>query len=174
MSILKTISYKTRQNKIYYDMEIFSNFTVNLFSYISNALFGASVIILIYVFIVYKTQKVVKILLPIEENELIKAFICTAFVLKAFKICYTLWKQINVDIFFIDWERPRIFENTILGTTKSHLDTPSMCSSVSFFFLIIYLLIVHCSSPERVGRNWAGFLIKLRDKGIWNGIGMRL
>lgn len=133
ISILKTISYKTRQNKIYYDMEIFLNFLANLFSYISNALFVASVIILIYVFIVYKTQKIVHILLPIEERELVHVFICIAFVLKALKIVYTLWIQINIDIFFIDWERPRIFENTILGTTKSHLDTPSMCSSVSFY-----------------------------------------
>lgn len=133
ISILKTISYKTRQNKIYYDMEIFLNFMANLFSYISNALFVASVIILIYVFIVYKTQKIVHILLPIEERELVHVFICIAFVLKALKIVYTLWIQINIDIFFIDWERPRIFENTILGTTKSHLDTPSMCSSVSFY-----------------------------------------
>lgn len=135
MSILKTISYKTRQNKIYYDMEIFMNFVVNLFSYISNALFASSVIILLYVFTVYKTQQIVNILLPIEEKDLVHVFICTAFILKAIKICYTLWIQINIDIFFIDWERPRIFENTILGTTKSHLDTPSMCSSVSFNFL---------------------------------------
>lgn len=114
-------------------MEIFLNFLANLFSYISNALFVASVIILIYVFIVYKTQTIVHILLPIEERELVHVFICIAFVLKALKIVYTLWIQINIDIFFIDWERPRIFENTILGTTKSHLDTPSMCSSVSFY-----------------------------------------
>lgn len=119
-------------------MEIFVNFIVNLFSYISNALFAASVIILIYVFILYKTQKIVHILLPIEEKELVHVFICIAFVLKAFKIFYTLWNQINIDIFFIDWERPRIFDNTILGTTKSHLDTPSMCSSVSFFLLNYY------------------------------------
>lgn len=140
MSILKTVSYKTRQNKTYYDMEIFLNFIVNLFSYISNALFTASVIILLYVFIVYKTQKIVHILLPIEEKELVHVFICIALILKVFKICYTLWIQINIDIFFIDWERPRIFENTILGTTKSHLDTPSMCSSVSILFKTYYIV----------------------------------
>lgn len=42
-----------------------------------------------------------------------------------------VWQQCNIDVFFIDWERPKIFDNHL--TTKNNLDTPSISSGVSIF-----------------------------------------
>lgn len=47
------------------------------------------------------------------------------------KFGHHLMQQINCDIFFIDWERPRVFEHQITLKSTNNLDTPSICSSVS-------------------------------------------
>lgn len=54
-----------------------------------------------------------------------------AFGFQSVKFAYVLAQQIHCDIFFIDWERPRVFEHQITLKPTNNLDTPSICSSVS-------------------------------------------
>uniref|UniRef100_A0A336LUV8 CSON013682 protein n=1 Tax=Culicoides sonorensis TaxID=179676 RepID=A0A336LUV8_CULSO len=127
MAIFQTVCYKIRQNKIFYDIEIFSNFLIFLCSTIANALFLVVIIISIYVLCSYKSQQNVKILLPIAEQEALEVFIYAAVVFKFVKILRHFWLQVNVDIFFIDWERPKVFEST----SRNYFDTPSIASGVT-------------------------------------------
>lgn len=85
MAIFQTVCYKIRQNKIFYDMEIFSNFLIFLCSTIANALFLVVIIISINVLSTYKSQQKVKILLPIAEQEALEVFIYAAV---AFKVVF--------------------------------------------------------------------------------------
>lgn len=56
------------------------------------------------------------------------------FFLQAIKFGNVLSEQIYCDIFFIDWERPRVFEHQITLKPTNNLDTPSICSSVCCAF----------------------------------------
>lgn len=50
---------------------------------------------------------------------------------QAVKFGQHIGQQIDCDIFFIDWERPKVFEHQITLKSTNNLDTPSICSSVS-------------------------------------------
>ncbi|EDS39735.1 conserved hypothetical protein [Culex quinquefasciatus] len=110
MTLFQTFCHKLRQNKLYYDMEIFANFVVYLCSNVATALLAVTVIMALHVFVTYKTQQNVKMLLPLLK--LLRAFALLA----------------GIDIFFIDWERPKILD---IGMQRTHLDTPSITSSAT-------------------------------------------
>lgn len=131
-AMIRAMSYKIRQNKMDYDFEIFGYFFVQLCSNIATSLFVVAIILSAMIFWVYKSQTVVTLLMPVNEKSLIEIFITIAFVLKLFRIIEMIYNISNIDIFFIDWERPKLFENHAqmnFGYTKNTLDTPSMCSS---------------------------------------------
>lgn len=129
---IRAMSYKIRQNKLDYDFEIFGYFLIQICSILSTSLFLIATILSLAIFWIYKSQSVVTILLPVYEKNLIDIFITISFVLKCFKMFEMVYHISNIDIFFIDWERPKIFENHAqmnFGYNKNTLDTPSMCSS---------------------------------------------
>lgn len=65
------------------------------------------------------------------------------------------WQQVHCDIFFIDWERPRVFEHHIsLRTVMGGMDTPSITSSVS----------VHLNSLKQMTLDRHNFCIFLQSK----------
>ena len=127
IALFQTYCYKIRQGKIYYDMEIFFNFLVYLISNVGTALLAIVTIITLNAFFLFKTQEELKLMMPIEEQ--IDVFIYLAFIFKFLKLLRVFWLQKNIDIFFIDWERPKIFD-TGIGLHRSHfLDTPSIASN---------------------------------------------
>ena len=67
--------------------------------------FGLSVQWLVF----FKKQNIVYRLLPTESQEqnLFVDLLIVAFVFKSLDLIHMFWTQISVDIFFIDWERPR-------------------------------------------------------------------
>lgn len=152
MAIFQTFSYKRRKQQNDVDSMLLLRFAVNFCSTIGTILFGTATFLTIYIYFVYKTQNVVKVLPPFGELGLIKVFFILAFILKvshcipnyiiisastkmiknlqAIKFGHHLSQQIDCDIFFIDWERPRVFEHQITLKSTNNLDTPSICSSV--------------------------------------------
>ena len=67
-------------------------------------------ILSMYCLIFFKMQETAFFLLPernSEEVDLLITFIVIAFVGKLLDILYMVWRQTNIDIFFIDWEKPR-------------------------------------------------------------------
>ena len=148
LALFETYSYKSRQQKLLFDSEIFTKFLIFLCSNVANALFAVATILTLHIFCLQKSQTTVKILPPIKEQDMIEIFFISAFILKvaslyaplrislklfpcfqSIKLIQHLWSQINCDVFFIDWERPRIFEQQItLRPLTSNLDTPSISS----------------------------------------------
>lgn len=142
-SLFRAHCYKTRQQRPLYDIDVFSKFVVFLSSNVANALFLYATFISIFVLIMIRSQTVVKMLLPIEDQGIIEIFIYVAvalkvkfywvqintngsFIFKTITIIHMIWQQSHVDIFLIDWERPKVFDHH----PRNHLDTPSISSSV--------------------------------------------
>ncbi|XP_053690922.1 meckelin [Sabethes cyaneus] len=131
MTLFQTFCHKLRQNKMFYDMEIFVNFIVYLCSNVGTALLGVTVIVALHVFVTYKTQETVKILLPAEVQGALEVFVYLAFSFKLLKLVRIFIQISGIDIFFIDWERPKILDNG-LGNQRSHLlDTTSVTSNTT-------------------------------------------
>lgn len=142
MSLLQTYFYKVRQQKMEFDFPILFTFALNLISTTSTAFFGFVIVFTIYVFFVYKSQsQVVEILMPLQQHEqnLIETFIYVALSFKTIKLFKMFYDLATVDIFFIDWERPK-FSNgdNFQSFNKAHLmqqsasspGTPSITSSL--------------------------------------------
>lgn len=113
------------------DASILLKFVIFLCSSIGNVLFGLAVILNLYIYYVFKTQNVVRVLPPFDELTTIKVFYVLALFCKFVKLGHILHRQISSDLFFVDWERPRVFEHQITLKPTNNLDTPSVCSSVS-------------------------------------------
>lgn len=127
LSVAETLSYKIREGKQFFDWDILLRFLIQFTSKIANTLFLVACGIAVYIHIVYKTQNTVKILLPDVIEREIRYFLAVALCLKSFKLIQHLHTMANIDIFFVDCERPKLGENYL--ATKNHLETPSSVGS---------------------------------------------
>lgn len=50
------------------------------------------------------------------------------FAFQVLSLVQVLWQQCNIDIFFIDWERPRVYDHHI--AMRNNIETPSISSGV--------------------------------------------
>lgn len=94
ISLFRAYGYKTRQQRQLYDIDIFFQFVVFLTSNVANALFVYATFISVYALIIIRTQSVVKILLPIDEQGIVEIFIYVAVALKVkfkFQLLYVLF-----------------------------------------------------------------------------------
>ncbi|XP_046748250.1 meckelin [Diprion similis] len=65
-----------------------------------------------HMFIFYKGQTVMHVLLPSEANEEnVRIFVIVAFSLKLVEIMGLIYQIRNIDMFFIDWEQPRSIQS---------------------------------------------------------------
>ncbi|XP_058120267.1 meckelin [Anopheles ziemanni] len=131
MTVFQSYCYKLRQSKEYYDMEIFWNFLIYLGSYLGTAFLVVTAIIVLHVLFIYKTQSTIHLLLPLEVQNVVEVFIYVGFSLKLIKLIRVFFYMANVDIFFIDWERPKIFDIGTMSQRVHQLDTPSIASSTN-------------------------------------------
>ncbi|XP_053680358.1 meckelin [Anopheles nili] len=131
MAVFQTYCYKLRQSKQYYDMEIFWNFCIFLGSYLGAVFLIVSGTIVLHAFCIFKTQSTIHLLPPLEAQNVVEVFIYVAFALKIVKLIRVFFCMANVDIFFIDWERPKIFDIGNMGQRLHQLDTPSIASSTN-------------------------------------------
>ena len=63
-----------------------------------------------YCYLSVKGQSNIKFLLPQDDNSMITAFkalLIYCFLGKLFHVLMLIWDQCNVDVFFIDWEKPK-------------------------------------------------------------------
>lgn len=82
LTLFETYCYKTRQQRLTYDLDIFIKFVIYLCGNVSNALFGCTIILSVYVLIVQRTQRVIRIMLPLQEQNVLDIFTFVAISLK--------------------------------------------------------------------------------------------
>ncbi|XP_037640289.1 meckelin isoform X2 [Sebastes umbrosus] len=107
-SLLKTVSWKRRVNSSNVDVGSMLRFLLFYAGDLANVFFAVTVGTGLYWLIFYKAQQFVSVLLPLPaQEEQFVTYIGCAFALKAIQFLHKLVLQVSVDVFFIDWERPR-------------------------------------------------------------------
>ncbi|XP_053468126.1 meckelin [Ictalurus furcatus] len=107
-TLLKTASWKRRIASPLIDIQTILKFLLFYAGDLANVFFFITVGTGLYWLILYKAQQFVSVLLPLPAQEdSFVIYVGCAFALKAVQFLHELWLQMSVDIFFIDWERPR-------------------------------------------------------------------
>ncbi|XP_059196221.1 meckelin [Centropristis striata] len=107
-SLLKTVSWKRRIASPLIDAETMMKFMLFYAGDLANVFFAVTVGTGLYWLIFYKAQQFVSVLLPLPaQEEQFVTYIGCAFALKSVQFLHKLILQVSIDIFFIDWERPR-------------------------------------------------------------------
>ncbi|XP_069076570.1 meckelin isoform X1 [Pleurodeles waltl] len=107
-SLLKTVCWKRRIGSPLIDLQAVIQFLIFYAGDLADVFFIVTVGTGLYWLIFFKAQQYVFVLLPLPDDE--KSFVTyvsCAFVLKAIHFVHKLISQLSVDIFFIDWERPK-------------------------------------------------------------------
>ncbi|XP_050986760.1 meckelin isoform X1 [Labeo rohita] len=130
-SLLKTASWKRRIASPLIDLQTIMKFLVFYAGDLANVFFIITVGTGLYWLIFFKAQLFVSVLLPLPaQEERFIVYVGCAFALKIVQFLHKLFVQLTVDIFFIDWERPR-------GKASKHVEgsaeTKSQASPVSIW-----------------------------------------
>ncbi|KAM4688916.1 meckelin [Discoglossus pictus] len=107
-TLLKTAAWKRRIGSQFIDLQTVIQFLIFYAGVLANVFFAVTVGTGLYWLILFKGQQYVSVLLPlpIEEKNFVTYVVC-AFGLKAIEFLHKLITQLTIDIFFIDWERPK-------------------------------------------------------------------
>ncbi|KAM7074946.1 meckelin isoform 4-T5 [Molossus nigricans] len=107
-SLLKTAGWKRRIGSPMIDLQTVMKFLVYYAGDLANVFVIITVGTGLYWLIFFKAQKSVSVLLPMPaQEERFVTYVGCAFALKALQFLHKLISQITIDIFFIDWERPK-------------------------------------------------------------------
>ncbi|XP_077023319.1 meckelin isoform X2 [Tamandua tetradactyla] len=108
LSLLKTAGWKRRIGSPMIDLQTVMKFLVYYAGDLANVFFIITVGTGFYWLIFFKAQKSVSVLLPMpNQEESFVTYVGCAFAMKALQFLHKLISQITIDIFFIDWERPK-------------------------------------------------------------------
>ncbi|CAH2285567.1 meckelin isoform X1 [Pelobates cultripes] len=107
-SILKTAAWKRRIGSPFVDLTTVIHFLIFYAGALANVFIAVTVGSAFYWLILFKGQQYVSVFLPLPvEEENFVTYVGCAFGLKALHFLYKLVSQLSIDIFFIDWERPK-------------------------------------------------------------------
>ncbi|XP_060756170.1 meckelin isoform X1 [Neoarius graeffei] len=135
-SLLKTASWKRRIASPLIDVQTVLKFLVFYAGDLANVFFFITVGTGLYWLIFYKAQQYVSVLLPLPaQEESFVIYVGCAFALKAVQFLHELWLQMSVDIFFIDWERPRSSKSSksVEGCGEGRTPTPTVSIWRTYF-----------------------------------------
>ncbi|XP_053182760.1 meckelin [Scomber japonicus] len=128
-SLLKTVSWKRRIASQLIDVETMLKFLLFYAGDLANVFFAVTVGTGLYWLIFYKAQQYVSVLLPLPaQEEQFVTYVGCAFALKAVQFLHKLFLQLTVDVFFIDWERPRSKASKTMQATSEVKRDPSPVS----------------------------------------------
>ncbi|KAM7383519.1 hypothetical protein PAMP_003165 [Pampus punctatissimus] len=135
-SLLKTVSWKRRIASPLIDAETMLKFLLFYAGDLANVFFAVTVGTGLYWLIFYKAQQFVSVLLPLPaQEEQFVTYIGCAFALKAIQFLHKLILQLSVDVFFIDWERPRSKASRTVQATGELKRDPSPVSIWRTYFV---------------------------------------
>nr|CAD7394278.1 unnamed protein product [Timema cristinae] len=130
---IETWSYSRRSGKIGIDLLSLGQLALFSCGNLANVFFLVVACASIHVLFFYKGQSVVHVLLPSAAQEtLIKNYVIAAFSLKIVEVVYMIWHQVSVEIFLIDWERPRA-KSSIAHPQSHKIDQNSVDQPVSIW-----------------------------------------
>ncbi|XP_040290242.1 meckelin [Bufo bufo] len=126
-SLLKTAAWKRRIGSQVIDLQTVTQFLILYAGVLANVFFVVTVGTGLYWLLLFKGQQHVSVLLPLpnDEKDFI-TYVSCAFALKALQFLHTLFSQLSIQIFFIDWERPKNKPLKSEGAEKSSISPVSI------------------------------------------------
>ncbi|NXS10081.1 MKS3 protein, partial [Neodrepanis coruscans] len=130
-SLLKTAGWKRRTGSSIIDLQTVFKFLLFYAGDLANVFFIITVGTGIYWLVFFKAQQYVSVLLPLpSQEEDFVTYVACAFSLKALQFLQLLVSQLTIDIFFIDWERPK---GKVLKAVEGEGVTKSAAAPVSIW-----------------------------------------
>ncbi|GFR21022.1 hypothetical protein TNCT_281801, partial [Trichonephila clavata] len=124
-SILQTYSWFRRSGKHAVDLVTLGKFLVFMSGNLSTVFFIVMFFTCLYWFSFFKRQDVIYTVLPTQvQEDFLSVYIGIAFALKAVHLIHILFVQCSIDIFYIDWERPRVRASSVsarVATTSKNV-----------------------------------------------------
>ncbi|XP_061931149.1 meckelin isoform X3 [Apis cerana] len=112
LSGIKTWNYIKQHHTSSINIFVVIWFFIYTMSTIGNIIILCLIILCLYLFMFYKGKTIPCIFFPEDVNEkMIKTFTVIAFFSKFIEILGFICQYWNIDIFFIDWEQPKIINN---------------------------------------------------------------
>lgn len=112
-SLLETYKWGKRCGKVGVDMSGIVRLLLILCGNMANIMFLVMFCTCLYWTLIFKRQDVAFLFLPTTDEEyLIKQYLISSFSLKSIHLFYVLYEQMTIDLFLVDWEKPRA-RNTI-------------------------------------------------------------
>ncbi|XP_055854371.1 meckelin [Episyrphus balteatus] len=129
-AVFRAYIFKCRRNLECSEMVVFVQALYNFVSNVGNSLLAVVIIDAFYsvtTFLIGNHE----LLMAVENNHVFEFCIYCALILKAFYFFINFWRISQIDIFFVDWERPKSSDVSL--HLKNNLDTSSQCSSIRTF-----------------------------------------
>uniref|UniRef100_A0A1B6EQU8 Meckelin n=1 Tax=Cuerna arida TaxID=1464854 RepID=A0A1B6EQU8_9HEMI len=107
-SALQTWSHAKRSAHLVIDLLTLCQLCLVAAGHLSNVFFLVVGLAAVHSLVYYKGQSVTQVLLPSRAlDDYVHTYVIVAFSLKLVEVVNMMWQQMSVDIFLIDWERPR-------------------------------------------------------------------
>ncbi|CAF1347685.1 unnamed protein product [Rotaria magnacalcarata] len=164
-ALIQTIVWYSRAGKQTVDLEIIGKFVLFLINILGSIFFIVMAGVSLWWLIFFKREGSVFLVLPSTSQQAsFTALIIIAFILKTFDIMQLIIRQAGIDIFFIDWEKPRtgdtnnvsIWRTIFVANEYSEIQTFRRVSvtllllSVLFFLKVINLENVATAQPVTI------------------------
>ena len=112
LAAIEAWSWSRRSGKVAVDLSSLVKMLFSAAGYLSYVFLCVIFFTCLYWFVFFKQQTFVHAVLPTRKQEqFIKHYLISAFVLKTINIGYLLYSQISVDVFLLDWERPPLISS---------------------------------------------------------------
>ncbi|XP_061633389.1 meckelin isoform X2 [Phyllopteryx taeniolatus] len=136
LSVLRTVSWKRRIASPVVDLRTMLMFFLFYAGDLANVFLAVTVGTGLYWLILYKAQQHASVLLPLpHQEEQFVTYVSCAFALKAVQFLHKLIVQLSVDVFFIDWERPRSKASRTVSASGQQKRDPSQVSIWRTYFV---------------------------------------
>ena len=112
LAAIEAWSWSKRSGKVAVDLSSLVKLLFSAAGYLSYVFLCVIFFTCLYWFVFFKQQTFVHAVLPTkEQEEFIKHYLISAFVLKLLNIGFLIYSQISVDVFLLDWERPPLISS---------------------------------------------------------------
>ena len=115
-SIIRTWVWMRRSGRLALDLINLFKLAMFMISGVGDVLWAVSIGWSIYWLIFFKGQGVAFVVIPLKSQEtVLLALIVISFLLKLIDVLHLIFTQTSYDVFFIDWERPKVEDSTSVG-----------------------------------------------------------
>ncbi|KFM66491.1 Meckelin, partial [Stegodyphus mimosarum] len=112
-SVIQTWSWFRRSDKHAFDLVSLGKFIIFMSGNLATVFFIVMFCVSLKWFLFFKRQSVLHTLLPsVEQEKFLGIYLGIALAMKAIQLIHLLAVQCSINIFFIDWERPRVRAST--------------------------------------------------------------